>query len=172
MPIPTKGFYDPPEAPTDSVTAAQQRRARMEKEAVELLKAKQEAEERRLERERKHNEEARRQEDEYVMSQSSGETREHLLARILAMRDQDKPEPPKPVGRTPEQQRIYELQQEEGRRCVALAEAKLKANLEAKLKREREEAAQQAHTVPVVHPNPTMDEQFPATKATLGKTRK
>ena len=164
MPIPTQGFFDPP---TDSVTSAHERREKIRAEAAEQAKAKEEAEQRRLEREAQANEQARKEEEAYVQNASmTVETREHLMARILAMRAPP-PEPPKPPPMTERMRKQLEEEQEAGRQAVAKAEAEMEYARQARLKAQQEETAREGSMAPVVHPNPSVNEKFPANKATI-----
>jgi len=164
MSIPTQGFFDPP---TDSVANMQERRDKMRAEAAEQAKAREEAEQHRLQREAKANEQARKEEEAYIQNQNmTPETREHLMARILAMRGQQ-PEPPKPPPMTERMKKQLEEEQEAGRQAVAKAEAQQQWARQARLKAQQEEAAKEGSMAPVVHPNPVVDEKFPVNKATI-----
>ena len=97
-----------------------------------------------------------------------GITRDQLLERIQSMRTEKAPDTYEYYV-SPEMQAQLDLEQTEGRRMVAAEE-----------ERQRRAAEVRALTVPaadrqgvmvgVHHPNPSQDEQFPAIKATLGKT--
>jgi len=164
MSIPTKGFFDPP---TDSVESLRERAEKIRAEAAEQAKAREEAEQRRLEREAKANEQARKEEEAYVQNAAmTVETREHLMARILAMRAQQ-PEPPKPPPMTERMKKQLEEEQEAGRQAVAKAQAQDEWARQVRLKAQQEDAAKEGSMAPVVHPNPSMDEKFPVNKATI-----
>lgn len=95
-----------------------------------------------------------------------GMTRDQLLERIVEMRNV-KVEEVEPVYYVhPDRQAQIDLEQAEGRRLVALAEAERKRMFDAMM---QVEAAEKGVMVPVHHPNPAQDEQYPAVKATLGK---
>jgi hypothetical protein len=97
-----------------------------------------------------------------------GTTRDQLLDRIRQMRE-EKVEEAHDYYISPEMQAQLELEQAEGRRMVALEEERQQRA--AQLRALTVAAAdQQGVMVGVHHPNPGMDEQFPAIKATLGKT--
>lgn len=94
------------------------------------------------------------------------ETREMLMDRIRKMRELDKkPEPVQELYCPPTIRAQIELEQQAGREAVARAEVE-----QERMRQAREaEPSGQAFTVPVHHPNPSQDEQYPAVKATLGK---
>ena len=95
-----------------------------------------------------------------------------LLERIRKMREV----PAEPVYQggyhSPEQKAALEAEQKAGREAVAKAEAAMARAQEARAKAEDEQRANEATTVPVHHPNPSQDEQYPAVKSTLGPKKK
>ena len=101
-----------------------------------------------------------------------GMTRDQLLDRIRAMRNEKPPEVPHDYYISPAQRERLEAEQKAGREAVARAEAEEAKYREYRLKAEAEERAKQVTLTPVHHPNPGMDEQYPAIKATLGKVKK
>ena len=101
-----------------------------------------------------------------------GMTRDQLLDRIREMRN-EKVEEVEPVYYVhPQVQAQIDLEQAEGRRQVALAEAERQRMFDAQMLAVAAEQARQGDMTPVHHPNPSQDEQYPAIKATLGKTKK
>jgi hypothetical protein len=179
MSIPNKGFFDPepdqttekpPEPPTDSVVSAINRHQQMEAEAAEKLKAGQEAEARRLQREEQATKEARKEEDAFIdkiASLSDITSRDALLERIREMRAEKPPAMPPPSPPHPAIAEQTRLEMEVGARNVAQAEAQRQANMPERLKALKEDAERQGGNVPVYHPNPTMNEKFPVNKATI-----
>lgn len=97
-------------------------------------------------------------------------TREQLLQRIRAMRD-EKVEVVREYYISPGQQAQLELEQKAGREAVERAEAQRKRYLEAQALVPVEQSPTEGTMVPVHHPNPSQTEQYPAIKATLGKTK-
>ncbi len=97
-----------------------------------------------------------------------GTTRDQLLQRIREMRA-ERVEEPRDYYLSPEQQEQLRLEQEEGRRMVAKAEAEAKRISDARMIAVAVENASQGDMTPVHHPNPDQQEQYPAIKATLGK---
>jgi hypothetical protein len=94
-----------------------------------------------------------------------GTTRDQLLDRIRQMRE-EKVEEKYEYYISPEMQAQLDLEQAEGRRMVAAEEERQRRAAEM---RALTVADQQGVMVGVHHPNPGMDEQYPAVKATLGK---
>lgn len=94
-----------------------------------------------------------------------GTTRDQLIERIREMRNA-KIEVAHDYYISPEQQAQLDLEQATGRAAVAKAEAEAKRFADIRMLAER---AAQGEMVPVHHPNPGMDEQYPAIKPTLGK---
>jgi hypothetical protein len=177
MPIPNKGFFDPEEPtaekpaepPTDSVVSAIDRMEQMESEAAEKLKAAQEAEGRRLQREEQSTEQARKDEDEFIgklATLSDPKSHEELLERIRAMRA-EKPKPYVPPPVSPAIAERTRLEMEAGARAQAMHQAAMEANMPERLQALKEEEARKGTNVPVHHQNPTMQEKFPVNKATI-----
>lgn len=170
MPIPDKGFFDT-QNPTDSLVNAKARREDMQDEAARLRQVADEAEARRRAREAVDNAKAREQEDEYVRSLvADNETREHLYARIQSMRT-PAPEPPKPPPLSAAFQKRLEEEQACGRAAVARHEEARVLQQQAIQAKEDRERTSITTLEPVYVPNPTQEQQFPANKATLGKTK-
>ena len=159
---------------TDSLNANQQRLERMRAEAKELEAARQAAEERRLAREKADQEEALRQEEQYIRDQTerSGtpETRDMLLEYIRRKRE-DVPKPPPPPPLTEAARKRLEEEQAAGRAALARHQAEIELALEARIAAEKREAEKRGHMQPVITPNPTQQEVFPAVGATLGKRK-
>ena len=145
--------------------------AERDKKRDERIEAEVKAREDKLELER-----ATRQADEEILERIAGpvsdtDTRDKLLERIRKMRAEKPPEI-KPMGRISAQQiQEFEAEQAAGRAAVAKAQAEIDRNRESVQKAKAEDAARQGTMTTVYHPNPSMDEQFPASKATLGKTK-
>jgi hypothetical protein len=168
MPIPNKGFFDP-DPPSELTDSVQHHQDRTDAIRAELEKADEEQE--RINAQHKENEEkrqkaAREQEVQHVENlvglSRDQMTRDMLLDHIRKLRAEKPPEYVAPP-RTPEQQKLFEAEQEAGRAAVAKAEAALQAQREAAAKAQ---AAQEV-TKTVVHPNPSQSEIFPTVKSTL-----
>jgi hypothetical protein len=174
MPIPTKGFFDiepdqttekPPE-PTDSIQHNQDRadaiRTQMEKDVEEQERKN----EQYREQEQKRQDAAREQEVGRLQDMATltrdQMTRDMLLDRIRAMRNEKPPEyvPPQ---RTPEQQKLLEAEMQAGREAVAKAEAALQERREAMARMN----VTQEVVKTIQHPNPSQSEIFPTVKSTL-----
>lgn len=156
----------------DSIVHHGERAAKMRKEAEaaeqEAVKAE---EQRKLQQaERDHNiRHAQADELEARMGLiREDESREMLLERIRKMREDVPAEPVYQGGyHSPEQQAQLAAEQKAGREAVAREEERMRRAQEAR----DLAAADEAVTVSVHHPNPSQDEQFPASKATLGKVK-
>jgi hypothetical protein len=99
-----------------------------------------------------------------------GETREMLLNRIRRMRE-EKPRVIEPPPLSPEMQAQLDREQAAGRAAVAKAEAEHAKYRELWHKEEEDEKRRQPELNPLQHPNPSQEEQYPATGATLGKRK-
>ena len=157
---------------TDSLNANQQRLERLRAEAKEQEAARQAAEERRLAREAADREEAKKQEQEYLerVMERSPDSREALVNRIRQMRE-DVPKQPAPPPLTEAARKRLEEEQEAGRRALAFHQAEQERARDARIAAEKAEAEKLGHMEPVITPNPTQQEVFPAVKATLGKRK-
>jgi hypothetical protein len=96
------------------------------------------------------------------------DTREAIMDKIRAMRDERQGEPI-PLGHTEESMQQLTAEQEAGRAAVKRAEAEQERTRQL---RERLAAEEMAKMREVHHPNPSQHEQFPATDATLGPKHK
>ena len=147
----------------------------MQAEYEEAERVRQETEERlKLEeaaREARIREEEAKQLTDKANLLSDIPNREILLDKIRKMREQGKPQEAVYPPLSPDQQARLDKEQADGRAAVAKAEAMAAENRERAAKVEAEERARQAQMTPVVHPNPSQNEVFPATGATLGKRR-
>lgn len=155
--------------PTDSVINAAERTGKMITEAQRLADLAKDAEKRRLERMKLEEAETHVSEREWlnrVGAASGKEAREYLEERYRAIRA-DKPEPPKPMSMNERQRAQLAEEQEAGRKAAAYHKNELEMHQAARLAAQAAEAATQAMLVPVTHPNPGQDQQFPASKATL-----
>jgi hypothetical protein len=152
--------------PTDAARVMQENLDKMRAEAAERAKVEQAAEERRLAREQAYKEEARQQEDALVQRVEDIATREALLEHIRRMRA-GPPAPPAPPPLTEAARKRLEEEQEAGRRAAAAFQTgrAQEAGIE---KREAEKLGRMEE---VVHPNPTQQQQFPATGTTRGKRK-
>jgi hypothetical protein len=170
MPIPNKGFFDPDPDPapelTDSVQHHQDRadaiRAQMEKDAEEQERKNVQYKEQEEKRQAAGREQEVSRLQDLVGLSRDQLTRDMLLDRIREMRAEKPPEYV-PPPRTPEQQKLYEAEQEAGRAAVAKAEAAERLQREAAAKAQ----VTQEVTKTVVHPNPSQSEIFPTIKSTL-----
>jgi hypothetical protein len=151
---------------TDSVTHHTDRSAQMREEYKDAARQQVGAEaQRALQRAVQREQSIDAQEKQVNDLIPPGTTRDQLLERIQQMRN-EKVEVAHDYYISPEQQAQLDLEQAEGRRMVAAEEERRKRAAEV---RALAMADQQGVMVGVHHPNPGMDEQFPAIKATLGK---
>jgi hypothetical protein len=176
MPIPNKGLLDPDkiEDATDSVVSAIDRHMQMEAAAAERAKQVQAEEARRQQRQETAAKEARQDEDafiERVTKLSDPISRDALLQRIRDMRNETGEKPYKPPPVHPNIMAQTEREQEQGRIAQQQAQARYDAQQALRIAQQKEDAEKQGSMTPVAHPNPTQNEQFPASKATLGKTK-
>jgi hypothetical protein len=164
------------ELKTDSVSAIEERHARLTAESARLAKEEAKAEERRQEKQAVRDmaaddaDAAMLEKQAYLLTDLG--SRDQLLEKVRRMR-LETPEntPPAPPPLTEFQRQQLEIEQQAGREAVARAE---KQQEEVRAWREKlaaEERAREGTMVGVHHPNPGMQEQFPANKATLGKTK-
>ena len=162
------------EYPPHSVTSAKERAAKIRAEAMQLEREQAEADRLKQEYAAKQEAEARKVEDDDIEKASlltGDETREQLHDYIRKKREEKPAEPPPPPPRTEGMMRELAAEQEAGRAAVAKAEAANAYNREAGEKARAEQAAREGAMSPVHHPNPGQGEQYPANKATLGKTK-
>ncbi len=151
---------------TDSVTHHTDRSAQMREEYKDAARQQAGAEaQRALQRAVQREQSIDAQEKQVNDLIPPGTTRDQLLDRIRQMRE-EKVEVAHDYYISPEMQAQLDLEQAEGRRMVAREEARQQQAMQA---RALTEVAEKGEMVPVHHPNPGMNEQFPATKATLGK---
>lgn len=159
----------------DSIISAKARAAQIRAESERIERQQAEAAEHQKAHRAKQDAEIQRQADEDLnraaASISEIESREQLLGEIRRMRE-DKPEEPPPVVHRTERM-IQELnaEQEAGRAAVAKAEAEQQRNRELVARIAEEERQRLGTMQPVHHPNPSQDEQYPASGATLGKKK-
>ena len=150
----------------DSFAHNEERREKMKAEAA-AVEAPQENEREKTARER---------DIEFLEQQVSlvkqTDTRDVLLERIRRMRE-EKPQEYVPPPLSPAMQAKLEREQEDGRKAVAAVEAEQEANREIWRKQQEEERLRGnvPELVPLVYPNPTQDDQYPASNATLGKRK-
>jgi hypothetical protein len=159
----------------DSVTHHEERHAKMQQEAAAQHRSDEEAEEKReltqAERDRKTREAENQELAQYAGLVKENETREMLLDRIRKMRENPPKEPDPPTFRSDGLQKEFDAEQEAGRKAVAAAEQEQERNRELWRKHEAEERKRQGEMNPVHHPNPSQDDQYPASQATLGKRK-
>lgn len=161
----------------DSITHLGQRAEKMRTASQEAAHAAAHAEENRIAQAEYRDRAARlaradELETQIVSIVSEKETRDMLLDRIRKMREEKPPEIVHETYRSPAQQEQFELEQKAGREAVARLTAEAERYKALQAKADEEERAKSAVMVPVHHPNPDMDEQFPAIKATLGPKKK
>jgi len=159
---------------THSVTSAKERAAKIRAEAAQREREQAEVDRLKQEYAAKQEAEARKVEDDDIEKASlltGDETREQLHDYIRKMREEKPAEPPPPPPRTEGMMKELNAEQEAGRAAVAKAEAANAYNREAGEKARAEQAAREGSMVPVFHPNPSQDQQYPAAKATLGKPK-
>lgn len=160
----------------DSITHLEERSNKIRTASQEAAHAAAHAEENRVSQQEQRERSARlTRADELEVHAGlikENETREMLLDRIRKMRE-EKPAEIVHVGyRSPDQQKAFEAEQKAGREAVARAEAEAERFREARLSAEAADRARQGDMVPVHHPNPDMDAQFPTINATLGPKKK
>ena len=159
----------------DSITHTEARRAKMEAESDEQTMEREEAEAVRKEKQVRRDALSREQEDQLLTQHAGliqeGETREQLLDRIRQMRENPPVDPPPTRFMSDFQKEQLRIEQEAGAAAVKKAEEELERNREARRKAEQEQARREGEMNPVHHPNPGMNEQFPAQNATLGKKK-
>jgi hypothetical protein len=169
---------------TDSIISAEERAKAIRAEAAKIAKEQAAEAERQAAHQARQDAKARDVEEEDIKKVADvvggiyGEigTRDQLLDRIRAMRE-DVPKEPERVGyRTQRQLDELKAEQEMGRAMVAKAEAEIEWGREVRRKMAEEDALRQRakeelRMQQVVHPNPGMNQEFPAQKATLGKPR-
>lgn len=163
------------ESRTESVNHTEDRHARLKAESARLAKEELLAEANRAEQQAAQDRKTDKAEVAHLEQQvgllSEGETRDELLERIRRLREDV---PVGPLGPPPPSEAMrkqIEIEQEAGRQAVKAAEEQAERTRLAREEvaadiRKREGTMQEVH-----HPNPGMDEQFPANKATLGKTK-
>jgi hypothetical protein len=162
----------------DSLTHHEDRRAKMQQEAAVQHQQDAEAETKReltqADRERKMREAETQELAQQVALVKETDTREMLLERIRQQRaaTPKEVEDDQPGYRSEGMQKQFELEQETGRKAVAAEEARQEQQREIWRKQDEEERKRQGTMETVHHPNPGQDEQYPADKATLGKTKK
>ena len=163
------------ESNTDSVNHTEDRLAKMRAESARLAKEETKAKADRDEKQAQHDYKADVAEANMVEKQAGllhpGETRDMLLERVRQMREEKLPVPVGPPPLTEFMRQQLEIEQNAGREAVKRAEEQLAYSREAREKAAAEEKARQGTMETVHQPNPGMGEQFPANKATLGKTK-
>ena len=80
---------------------------------------------------------------------------------------EEKPKENTPPSMTDIQKKRLAAEMEAGRQAVARHQAEIDRVKELKARLDAQERAKQAQMAPVVHPNPTMNEVFPVSKATF-----
>jgi hypothetical protein len=159
---------------TDSIISAEERAKAIRAEAAKIAKEEAERAEMQAAHQARQAAKAREIEIDDIAKEANrlgllGEiqTRDQLLARILAMREEKvaAPAPEPPMNPTREAEEAL------GRAQVAKFEVLQEQMRERRRRAEAEEQARAGMMQPVVHPNPGMNQEFPAQKATLGKQR-
>jgi chromatin segregation and condensation protein Rec8/ScpA/Scc1 (kleisin family) len=162
MPIPTKGFFDPDPAESDSLQQRGEDKAafkaefdRQDKEQEQVnAKFKAEEEERQsIAREQDISNLSR-----YADLARDPMTRDLILARIRRMRE-EKPKEIEPPPLSEYDRKRLEKEQAEGRAALARVQAAMTAHLPV--------VEEKPDTTPVHHPNPSQDEIYPTVKSTL-----
>jgi hypothetical protein len=152
---------------SDSIVSAQARGARIREEAEQLEREQAQAAEKQQDHQAKLDEIARQQEVTGIEIVSAGETREHLLQRVRDMRNKG-PAVPAPEGyRSPNQLAEFNAEQELGRAGVAKAEREQEMYRERRQLEAVQQQAKEGYMTPVHHPNPSQDQVYPTSKATL-----
>ena len=114
---------------------------------------------------------ARVEEAKNVEIVASGETREHLLDRIRSMRNEQPAETPAPPPLTERMLAELNAEQTAGRNAIQRAEEMMAYNRKIADQVALAERERLGEMVPVYHPNPAQNEQYPASGATLGKKK-
>jgi hypothetical protein len=153
---------------TDSLAHHAERSAQMREESKDAARLHVQAEaQRALQRAVQREQSIDAQEKQVNDLIPPGTTRDQLLDRIRQMRE-EKVEIAHDYYISPEQQAQLDLEQKVGREMVAREEARQQQAAQARALTVAA-ADQQGEMVPVHHPNPGQQEQYPAIKATLGK---
>jgi hypothetical protein len=160
---------------TDSVQHHEDRRTKMRAEYKQEVEKRAQAEALQQSQQADRDQVTRESEIRYLEQQvglvKAGDTREMLLDRIRQMREPPPP-PPEIIGRVSEGQiKEFNAEQEAGRAAVAKAEAEYQRIQEGMRVAEAEELKRLGTMETVHHSNPGMDEQYPASGATLGKKK-
>ena len=163
------------ERTTDSVTAMAERRAKIKEESDRIEQEEAKAAERRQEAQEVQDLKADNAEVKFLEKQSGlvdqDDTREMILDRIRQMREDvpKGPPPPPPISVAMRQQ--IDAEQEAGRAAVRRAQEEMDRNRGIREEAARDQQQREGTMTPVHHANPGMEQQFPANKATLGKTK-
>jgi hypothetical protein len=159
----------------DSVDAAKARLAKLREESDQINKAEASAEEKRQEQRAVRNTAIGNADADMLEKQayrlSDLGTRDQLLERVREMRREVPDGPPPPPPMTEFQKQQLAIEQQAGRDAVARAEKQLEEARAWREKAAAETRAREGHMAEVHHPNPGMEEQYPANKATLGKAK-
>lgn len=154
----------------DSITSAEERAKVIRAEAAEREKEMARTEARRKELMAMRDDELRQVEEtniRRIASISDIDTRDHLLEHIRIMRA-EVPHDPVPVPHlTGSMLKELNAEQELGRAMVARMEAEQERVLEMRRRIEEEERARAGFMTQVFQANPSQDEKFPVTKATI-----
>lgn len=154
---------------TDSVAHHTERSAQMREESKDVARQQAKADaQSALQRAVQRELSIDAQEKQVIDLIPPGITRDQLLDRIREMRD-EKVEVAHDYYISPEMQAQLDLEQKVGREMVAREEARQRRAAETRTLAVATDTGQGGMT-PVHHPNPDQQEQYPAVKATLGKT--
>jgi hypothetical protein len=158
---------------TDSIIKAEERVAKIRDESARIALERSEAETRQKAHRASQEVAARLIEEDDLKQASSNvnlepATRDQLLERIRQMREEKPVEITPAPHRTPRQQAEYDAEVAMGRAMVAKAEAEIERNREVQRKIAADERERAGTMTPVYHPNPTQNEQYPVSGATLG----
>ena len=146
-----------------SIISSEERAAKIREESQRIEAERAEQERRQRDRQIAHGREGLRIEQENIAAMTAlitdKDTRETIHARILKMREEQKPQPePRPLSIYTERQRQeMELEQEAGRRALArhaertriAQEARAKVSTEEKAKEEAAARKREGYTTPV-----------------------
>lgn len=160
---------------TDSLQHHEDRRARMKAEYKQEVEKRAQVEAMEQAQQVDRDQTTRESEIKYLEQQvtlvQNIDSRDMLLERIRRMREPPPP-PPGPPPRTKAQQEELEREQANGMAAVAKNKEAEERSQPAWREAEAEER-KRLGTMETVHiPNPSQNEQFPASGATLGKVKK
>ena len=159
---------------TDSIISAEERSAKIKAESARLEKEEAEKEAKQKAYQNQQDDIGARARnadvDRAIASLSELETRDQLLTQIRTMRE-PLPETEYKPQLTERMQQELNAEQQAGRAAVERSMQALEHNRANAARIAAEERQRLGEMQPVHHPNPSMNEQFAASGATLGKRK-